>query len=77
MMPMSPAHAQLIKQVHRLFQAYPHQKSVVLVAITGFWWSYMIYHHDHTNGIPVDIDDDENTGLPDEECGGNAMWLEE
>ena len=37
----------------------------------------MIYHHDHTNGIPVDIDDDENTGLPDEECGGNAMWLEE
>ena len=41
MMPMSPAHAQLIKQVHCLFQAYPHQKSVVLVAITGFWWWYM------------------------------------
>ena len=32
----------------------------------------MIYHHDHTNGIPVDIDDDENTGLPDEECGGEC-----
>ena len=32
----------------------------------------MIYHHDHTNGIPVDNDDDENTRLPDEKCGGEC-----
>ncbi|KAF8438038.1 hypothetical protein L210DRAFT_3545282 [Boletus edulis BED1] len=41
--PMTLARDQLFKQASHLFQMYPHQESVILVAISGFWWSYFIY----------------------------------
>ena len=31
------------QQAFHPFHMYPHQQSVILIAITGFWWSYCIY----------------------------------
>ena len=37
------ARGQLHQQAFHPFHMYPHQQSVILIAITGFWWSYCIY----------------------------------
>ncbi|KAG9311950.1 hypothetical protein JVU11DRAFT_7213 [Chiua virens] len=34
---------QLYKQAYHLFRMYPRQESVILIAISGFWWSYCCY----------------------------------
>ena len=36
------ASEQLVCQAHHLFKMYGHQEEVLLVAVSGFWWSYCI-----------------------------------
>ena len=61
--PMSLARDQVVKQALHLFRMYPHQESVILVAITGFWWSYRVYSRAQTVGmVVVDEDDDDEHG---------------
>lgn len=36
---LSIASEQLIRQAYHLFEMYPHQEEVVLVAVAGLWWS--------------------------------------
>lgn len=77
-MPMTHAREQLIKQAHHLFQAYPHQKSVILVAITGFWWSYTVFHSEQTNShqlVDEEEEEEEDPGLLDEDDGEENLWL--
>ncbi|KAG6373726.1 hypothetical protein JVT61DRAFT_5863 [Boletus reticuloceps] len=76
MMPMLRAQEQLVKQALHLLQAYPHQKSVVLVAITGFWWSYMVFNREQTNDLlVVDEEEEEDPGFPDEEDA--SIWRDQ
>lgn len=69
--PMSLARDQVTKQALHLFQMYPHQNSVVLVAISGFWWSYTIFLRAQAEGLPLvdaeveDLDEaNEESDLP-------------
>ena len=43
--PMNLACDQLYKQGYHLFQMYLHQESIILIAITSFWWLYFCYSH--------------------------------
>ncbi|KAF8129852.1 hypothetical protein EV363DRAFT_1432375 [Boletus edulis] len=33
---------QLVRQAHHLFEMYPHQEEVLLIAVAGFWWSHRV-----------------------------------
>ncbi|KAG9315792.1 hypothetical protein JVU11DRAFT_3441 [Chiua virens] len=67
--PMYLAREELFKQGYHLLQMYPHQQSVVLLAISGFWWSYFIYHRafmeSHYDSSPIERDDEEEDGEED------------
>ncbi|KAH0840370.1 hypothetical protein J3R83DRAFT_1393 [Lanmaoa asiatica] len=67
--PMSVAQDQVIKQAFHLFQMYPHQQSVILVAITGFWWTYTVFSREQTVGMDAvdedDMDEDDPKEAPD------------
>lgn len=61
---MARARGQLHSQAYHLFYMYPHQESVILIAITGFWWSYSIYSRQMMEDNPplagkADVDEDE------------------
>ena len=64
--PMSLARDQVVKQALHLFQMYPHQESVILVAITGFWWSYLVFSRAQTTGMVVVDEDDPDEHDPEE-----------
>lgn len=36
------ASEQLLRQAHHLFEMYPHQEEVLLIAVAGVWWSYRV-----------------------------------
>ncbi|KAF8548344.1 hypothetical protein OG21DRAFT_1489472 [Imleria badia] len=63
--PMNLARDQLFKQAYHLFQMYPHQESVILLAISGFWWSYFVY--------PRALS--EKFIIPEEEEGKRKIWI--
>ncbi|KAG6371703.1 hypothetical protein JVT61DRAFT_9045 [Boletus reticuloceps] len=63
--PMGFAREQLYKQAYHLFQMYPHQESVILVAISGFWWSYYIFPRMISEGFDAPNEEEEA-----EEVGG-------
>lgn len=69
--PMTLARDQLCKQACHLFQMYPHQESVVLLAISGFWWSCFIYPRMFMGKYPPpeDEEDDEDDDALDFESG--------
>lgn len=60
--PMNLARDQLFKQAYHLFQMYPHQESVLLLAVSGFWWSYFVYPRALSQKLapPVDDGDDDD-----------------
>jgi len=75
-MPMSLAREQVNKQALHLFKMYPHQDSVILLAITGFWWSYRIFLRetaDHLTAVDeeeeddVQVEEEEDPTLPDQD----------
>ena len=68
---MTLARGQLFKQASDLFNMYPHQESVILVAIAGFWWSYSIYSRQMMEENPplagkANVDEDEGDDLQEE-----------
>ncbi|KAN0082901.1 hypothetical protein V8E55_008696 [Tylopilus felleus] len=65
---MALARGQLSKQASHLFNMYPHQDSVILIAIAGFWWSYSIYSRQQMEDNPplagkANVDEDEEDDL--------------
>lgn len=40
--PIFHARNQLRNQASHLFRMYPHQQYVILIAVSGFWWSYSV-----------------------------------
>ncbi|KAG6370216.1 hypothetical protein JVT61DRAFT_12367 [Boletus reticuloceps] len=66
---MSLARTQVTKQAAHLFKIYTRQQSILLVAITGFWWSYRVYHRDQVDGMvavdEVEEEEETNYEVPD------------
>ncbi|KAF8550746.1 hypothetical protein OG21DRAFT_1605725 [Imleria badia] len=69
MMPVSLTRDQVTKQALHLFQMYPHhwQESVILVAITGFWWSYMIFPREQADDMVTVDEEEEDPDEPDKD----------
>ncbi|KAN0082847.1 hypothetical protein V8E55_008642 [Tylopilus felleus] len=67
--PMTLARGQLLHQAFHLFHMYPHQQSVILIAITGFWWSYCIYSREQMESQlpPEEKKDDEEEEAEEQE----------
>ncbi|KAG6374941.1 hypothetical protein JVT61DRAFT_3693 [Boletus reticuloceps] len=64
---MTLARGQLYNQAFHLFHMYPHQQSVILIAISGLWWSYCIYSRKQMEkgSPPVDEEGDEEEEDPE------------
>lgn len=67
--PMVHARSQVYKQACHLFHMYPHQQSVILIAISGFWWSYSVFSRARMKDEPSEGgeegEDEENPEVPD------------
>ena len=60
--PMLLARNQVHKQALHLFNMYPHQRTVILIAVTGIWWSYSVYSREPMEGYPSVKDDADDEG---------------
>ncbi|KAG0702569.1 hypothetical protein DFH29DRAFT_920994 [Suillus ampliporus] len=64
---MDVAQDQVVYQAANLFRMYPHQQSVILIAVTGFWWTYQIAERETVGVAGVMTDEEDDDPLPGED----------
>ncbi|KAG1730944.1 uncharacterized protein EDB91DRAFT_1155603 [Suillus paluster] len=61
---MNVAQHQVVYQAANLFRMRPHQDSVILIAATGFWWTYRIAERETVGVAGADVEFDGAEPLP-------------